>query len=425
MRRWLCLALCLACSSSDKPADSDSGAPEATAPFSDEALDALDLTRIKADVEFLADDALAGRHPESVGHAIARDHILAEIEEIGLEPAGQDGGYLHEFDLDEPIVRYALDEDGAVVEIAATHGVNVAALLPGGDPERSSEVVVLMAHYDHLGVTEDGDAYNGAFDDAAGVAALLELARFLVAQPEPLDRSVLLLVTDMEEGGLNGARAWVEDPTVPLEDVVMAVSMDPIGRGVLPDYAPLTLMGLERAPALRARISALREFADTDVGFVNRAQIPVFKSDHDTFYEPDEPVPAFWFVSPGMTWYHTSDDTADTIDYGTVRSHLRFLAQVVGDVGNTDERFEDMGAQTLSADDCAEAAALLEGTLGSAELTDGERTTAEDLRDTLTEAAESGVIDDGVEGAYLSAAIFLILDLTESHPGEVPPAWPD
>ena len=415
----------LACTQKDSDKGSDSGGDlAAEPPYSDEALDALDLTRIKADVDFLADDALAGRHPESLGHAAARDHILGEIEEIGLEPAGQDGGYLHTFTLPEPITRYALDESGAVVEIAATTGVNIAALLPGVDPARASETIVLMAHYDHLGVDASGDAYNGAFDDATGVAALLELARFLAAS-EPLPRSVLFLITDMEEGGLNGARAWVNDPTIPLDDVVMAISVDPMGRGVLPDYAPLVLLGLERSAGLRERIDALRAFSDTDVAFVNRGQIPVFASDQDTFYEPEEPVPAFWFVSPGMTWYHTLDDTADTIDYRTVKAHTRFLANVVGDIGDSDVRFEDEGEAELSSSDVHEAARLMDGVLGSAEIAAGERRTATDLRDELDEAAASGALDTGVEGTYLSAAIFLLLDLTEAHPGEVPPPWPD
>lgn len=421
---YLSLLLALgACADKDKGADSG-GAAAPEPPYSDEALDAIDLTRIKADVDLLADDALGGRHPQSVGHAAARDHIIGELSEIGLEPAGEDGGYTQTFTLPEPLVRYALDADGAVVEIAADTGVNIAALLPGVDPARASETIVLMAHYDHLGVDASGDAYNGAFDDATGVAALLELARFLAAS-EPLPRSVLFLITDMEEGGLNGARAWVNEPTLPLDDVVLAISVDPLGRGMLPDFAPLVLLGLERSPALRARIDALRAFSDVQVAFVNRGEIPVFASDQDTFYEPEDPVAAFWYVSPGMTWYHTTDDTADTIDYRTVKAHTRFLAQITGDIGRGEERFEDGGAAELSAEDAAEAARLLDGVLGSAELSAGEIRTATDLRDQLDEAAESGVIDTSVQGAYLSAAIFVLLDLTEAHPGEVPPPWPE
>lgn len=423
--RFFSLVLCCACGRDDgKPADSMDSANE-VAPVSDTELAQLDLTRVKADVDLLADDALGGRAPESVGHALARDHIVSELMAIGLEPAGDDGGYTQEFELTSAITRYALDAEGAVVEIAATHGTNIAALLPGADPEHTNEVLVIMSHYDHLGTDINGNIYNGAFDDATGVAAALELARFLAARETPIGRSVLFLITDAEEGGLNGARAWVENPTVPLDDVVLGFSIDPLGRGLLPDYAPLILLGLERCPALQERVRALRAYSDVDVAFVNRDPIPVFASDQDTFYEPEEPIAAFWFVSPGMTWYHTTDDNPDTVDYRSVKSHLRFLAQLVVGLGDDTERYTDGGAQPLSVADAEEAAILVRGTLGSAELTADERATAESLLATFDDTVAAGAVGSDLSGAYLSAAIFLLLDLTEAHPGEVPPPWPE
>lgn len=405
--------------------DGDDTAPAAAPPLSDAELDALSIARIKADVDLLADDSFGGRVPESAGHALARALLIDELTAIGLEPAGEDGGYTLPFDDGKVVDRFALDEDGEVVAIAASHGVDIAALLPGQDPAAADETLVLMAHYDHLGVTADGQVYNGAYDDLTGVAALLELARFLAAREGGLRRSVLFLITDMEEGGLNGARHWVNNPTVPLDDVVVALSVDPIGRGLLPDYAPLVLLGLERSPTLQDRIRELRAFSDEDVAFINRAPIPVFASDQDTFYEVEDPVPAFWFVSPGMSFYHTTDDDPETIDYGTVRAHLRFLAQIVADVGDSDARFTDEGKKDLSTDDAAEAAALLRGVLGSAALSDEERATAQDLIDTFDEAVASGEAGSSLSGTYLSAAVFLLLELTEAHPGPVPPPWPD
>lgn len=418
------LLLLSACNKDKEPAPDDSAAP--VSPLSEDVLDAIDLRRIQADVELLAADELGGRTPGSLGHAAARDHIVAAMADMGLEPAGDEGAYTVRFDMDlSHKQRFALDEDGAVYEIEVSEGVNILGLLPGTDPARSQETVVVMAHYDHLGVTEDGQAYNGAFDDGAGVATVLEIARVLIEQEVKLDRSVLFLITDGEEGGLNGARDWSSDPTMALEDVTVAFSVDPLGRALLPDYWPLILLGLERCPELQTRVREIASIADMDVAFVNRGPIPVFASDQDPFYEQEVPVPAFWFVSPGMTWYHTIDDDAETIDYRTVQDHGRFMANLITAFANDEGRHEDQGEQALSVQDAADASALLGGVLGSGELTEDEREQLLDLQADLDAAVDAGVVSDDTQGVYLSAAILLLLDLTEAHPGEVPPPWPE
>jgi hypothetical protein len=100
--------------------------------------------------------------------------------------------------------------------IAALDDVNVVARLPGSDPRLRQEHVVLSAHLDHLGIGEavDGDAiYNGAYDNASGVAALLEAARVLgAARPRPR-RSVLFLAVTGEERGLLGSEHFADHPT--------------------------------------------------------------------------------------------------------------------------------------------------------------------------------------------------------------------
>jgi hypothetical protein len=106
---------------------------------------------------------------------------------------------------------------------------NVAGLLPGSDPARAAEVVVLVAHLDGLGVgpPADGDAiHNGAMDNASGVAILLEIARALAALPVAPPRSVLFLAVTGEEKGLLGSEWFVAHPTVPLERIVAAVNLD-------------------------------------------------------------------------------------------------------------------------------------------------------------------------------------------------------
>jgi hypothetical protein len=106
---------------------------------------------------------------------------------------------------------------------------NVVGLLPGSDPSRGAEVVVLVAHLDGLGVgvPRDGDAiHNGAMDNASGVAVLLEVARALAASPAAPPRSVLFLAVTGEEKGLLGSEWFAGHPVVPLERIVAALNVD-------------------------------------------------------------------------------------------------------------------------------------------------------------------------------------------------------
>ena len=105
---------------------------------------------------------------------------------------------------------------------------NVVALVPGSDPERKTEHVIYNAHWDHLGVDERlaGDRiFNGAADNAAGVAMLLEIARAFSSGPAPR-RSVLFLSVTAEEKGLLGARHYARQPLHPLEKALGVINMD-------------------------------------------------------------------------------------------------------------------------------------------------------------------------------------------------------
>lgn len=105
---------------------------------------------------------------------------------------------------------------------------NVVAKLPGADPRLANEHVVLTAHLDHLGLAPAGSAdrvYNGAMDNAAGVATLLDIAARLKAGP-PLKRSVLIVLVTGEEGGLLGSTRFARSPTVPARSVVADLNFD-------------------------------------------------------------------------------------------------------------------------------------------------------------------------------------------------------
>jgi hypothetical protein len=125
---------------------------------------------------------------------------------------------------------------------------NIAAILPGSDPELSKQYVVFTAHVDHLGIGEpvNGDSiYNGAGDNASGTAALLELARAFSSSPKPLRRSLLFLAVTGEEEGLLGSDYFAHYPTVPMPGIVANVNMDEIA--FLYDFKDIVPLGAEHS----------------------------------------------------------------------------------------------------------------------------------------------------------------------------------
>jgi len=134
----------------------------------------------------------------------------------------------------------------------STHEVisspNVAALLPGSDPELADEVVVISSHLDHIGIGKpvDGDAiYNGALDNASGVAIMLEVARVFSQAPEKPKRSILFLAVTAEEKGLIGADYYANNPTVPMENIIANVNLD--GVLMVYDFVDVIAFGAEHS----------------------------------------------------------------------------------------------------------------------------------------------------------------------------------
>lgn len=387
-----------------------------------DVLDSMDWERVRDLTEVLTDDAMGGRVPGSPGHAAARDVLLGELD--AFEPYLADG-FVHPYASSPAGGRWMIDTDGQVVPQVHDTGQNLIAMLPGSDPARADEVIVVMAHYDHLGVTEDGEVFNGAFDDAVGVVAALEIAHAL-EQVEHA-RSVMILITDDEEGGLRGAENFLADQIVPYEQIVFAVSVDPMGRGVLPDAFPLALMGLERSPELLDAWKELVPYAEMPVAFVHREIIPIFASDQDEFYRLDEPIPAVWFTSPGMAFYHTTGDDAETIDYRSVKVQTEWLLQVLVYFANDDRVFVDVGEPEIGAEHGRDARPLVAAVAGSEWLTDYERSEVTGMLEELDAAiAADDIAELGNSRAWFTNAILrLCFEIPAEHPGEIPPPFPE
>lgn len=125
---------------------------------------------------------------------------------------------------------------------------NIAAILPGSDPQLSKQYVVYTAHADHMGIGEpvNGDViYNGAMDNASGTSALLEIARALSSAPQAPRRSSLFVAVTAEEEGLLGSDYYAQHPTVPIGDIIANVNMDEISFHY--DFRDMVALGSEHS----------------------------------------------------------------------------------------------------------------------------------------------------------------------------------
>ena len=125
---------------------------------------------------------------------------------------------------------------------------NIAAILPGSDPQLKDQYVVFTAHADHLGIGRpvNGDSiYNGALDDASGVAGILAIARSLSQLHPAPRRSILFLAVTGEEEGLLGSDYFAQHPTVPISQIVADVNLD--GITLLYDFRDIVALGSEHS----------------------------------------------------------------------------------------------------------------------------------------------------------------------------------
>lgn len=381
------------------------------------ALASISAESLRAHVEALASEDTEGRLPGSAGHRRARDHVVDALARAGVARGGVDGtSYLYLYPA-EAHPRYLYPYPT---------GHDVVGLLPGSDPALRDESVVVMAHYDHLGRDSLRHVFNGAYDDVAGVATILELSRALRASGYAPRRTVVWLITDEEESGLRGARAWARDPTVPRDGIVLGISLDPIGRGLVPGYAFTALFGLEHAPALRARVEASRATlsrADLLVAHRDLIPHPPFASDHDPFL--NEGYPAVWFVNPGFSFYHQIVDEPATIQYDVLLESVRVLAQLVDMVANDGERYTFVADPPVEARDLAAFRTPVEGVLRVLpELGAAQRQSLVGLDERLA-SIEAGRSFDPAEVEDLGlAAILQLFTLGITNPGPIPPPFP-
>ncbi|HEY0942002.1 MAG TPA: M28 family metallopeptidase [Steroidobacter sp.] len=283
----------------------------------------------------IASISAAGAPKLFAGSRVKWDRIVADAEKPAGSPA--------RFELPLSI------EVSLRTEQQRTTSVNVAGLIEGSDAVLKKEVVVLMAHLDHIGLTpgEDDPINNGAIDNAAGVATLLEVARAFQASGRPARRSILILAVTAEEKGLVGSDYFARHPTVSSESLSAVVNLDmPV---LTYDFTDVVAFG-----AGRSTIEAAVLGASQRVGVaLSPDPLPeegVFtRSDHYRFVQQGVPSIMLMtgFQNGGQqhfsnflkSCYHKPcDDLSLPINYAAGAKFARLNYEIARELANSDER---------------------------------------------------------------------------------------
>jgi hypothetical protein len=280
------------------------------------------------DIRFLSADALGGRMTGSAGADTAAAYLARRFQAVGLQPAA--GGWFQTFTVAKqaPVAQHA--------HVGGLTGKNVIGLLPGHDPVRRNETVIVGAHYDHLGLggfgsldpDSTGKVHNGADDNASGSAMLIQIAQHLV-QSRPA-RTILFIAFSGEELGLLGSSYYVKQPIYPLSSTVAMINLDMVGR--LRDRR-LIVYGARTAREFPALLDSLNWHYGFDLKARGDGYGP---SDQSSFYAAGRPV-LHIFTDLHEDYHRTTDDW-QKIDTAGFRKVADFTTGLVTALANRPSR---------------------------------------------------------------------------------------
>jgi|SRR5882672_307185 len=294
MKRTAAIALILvSCSPAQEPSSIETG---------------IRAADIRKHQEFLGSADLEGRGPGTEGSRKASGYIADHVKEWGFTPAGTDGGWFQPF---------------------GEGRRNVAALRKGS----RDEYVVIGAHYDHLGKTED-KVFPGADDNASGTSTLLDVADGV--GKAALKRSVLFLWFDGEEDNLSGSRWWASHPTLPIEQCVAMVNVDMIGR----NETAKVYCGVQKTakePTYPKLAALLREVEASHGPAFDWTEFDPYiqRSDHWPFMLKG--VPALFLTGGLHADYHKEGDRLEKINFEKEERVGRIVASLLEKLANGSE----------------------------------------------------------------------------------------
>ncbi|UZO79851.1 M28 family metallopeptidase [Aquimarina sp. ERC-38] len=288
-----------------------------------------------------AGDEFEGRDTGEPGQKKAAEFLKKQYQKMGIpSPLGEDD-YFQE-----------IPESYFRGNIKASE--NVLAIIKGS--EKPEEIIVLSAHYDHIGIDKEGNIYNGADDDGSGTVALLEIAQaFQKAKEEGQGpkRSILFLHVTGEEKGLYGSQYYTENPVFRLENTVANLNVDMIGRidkfhesEEASNY--VYLIGSNRLSTDLHKISEIAnsKYVNLDLDYKYNAENDpnrfYYRSDHYNFAKND--VPIIFYFNGVHEDYHKYTDTPDKIEYELMAKRSKLIFFTAWELANRENRIIVDGA---------------------------------------------------------------------------------
>lgn len=234
--------------------------------------------------------------------------------------------------LSKPLGIQVCGKVGKLYNIIETQ--NVMAMLGGSDPKLANEYIVIGAHYDHLGLGEQGGSrnqgviaiHNGADDNASGVTALLEIAQKMAAEKDKIKRSIVFVAFGAEEKGLIGSQRFIDSAIVPIESIKAMINLDMVGRL---RNRELEIHGAKTSLEADSLLNAL----NTDSLFRLKLIPDGFgPSDHASFYSKNIPV---FFIHTGLHEdYHTPNDDVALLNLEGMQAVANYTHQLASELAS-------------------------------------------------------------------------------------------
>ena len=284
----------------------------------------------------VAGDEMEGRDTGSEGQKKAGKYLIEHYKSLGIpNPVGTDSYY-------QPIPAAFFVKSFSP---KLPDSENIWAYIEGSD--KKDEVLVISAHYDHVGL-KNGEVYNGADDDGSGTVALLEIAKMFQQAKKDGNgprRSILILHVTGEEHGLHGSRFYSENPLFAIDKTIADINIDMIGRrgyGKETNDNYIYVIGSDR---LSTDLHNISEKANTDyVGLeldytYNALDDPnrfYYRSDHYNFAKKG--IPSIFYFNGVHDDYHKPTDTPDKIDFPLMTKRVQLAFALAWELANAAER---------------------------------------------------------------------------------------
>lgn len=289
---------------------------------------------LKTHLWIYASDEFEGRYTGEKGQKLAIDYLKNYYISQAIESPIENGDYFQE------IAMEYLQNNMLPTE-------NVLAYIQGS--EKPEEIVAISAHLDHIGMA-NGEIYNGADDDGSGTVALLEMAQAFkqaAINGQGPKRSVLFLHFTGEEQGLIGSKFYTDFPVLTLENTVVNLNIDMIGRvdethENQPNY--VYLIGSDKLSSELHNLSEAINDKFTQINLdyrFNNGNDPnqfYYRSDHYNFAKNE--IPVIFYFNGTHEDYHQPSDTPDKIDYEMLEKRTKLIFYTAWELANRAQRIK-------------------------------------------------------------------------------------